>query len=142
MKYAFLTLALASLCTIASAQSKEEQDLSQAVDAFAKAMLDGDSSTLRKLTDQSLVYGHSSGKMESQDEFVGSIGSGTADFKALNLSGQSINIKGKTGVVRHQLKGNVVDHGKEAPVNLGILMVWHRSKEGWKLLGRQGFKLP
>lgn len=104
-------------------------------------MLDGDSAALKRLTDGDLVYGHSSGKMESQQEFVDALGTGKSDFKTLNTSNQSITVRGKTAVVRHQLKGNVVDGGKEAAVNLGVLLVWHKEKKQWKLLARQAFKM-
>ncbi len=123
------------------AQSKDEQQVSQAVDQLVKAMLDGDSATLARLTHQSLVYGHSSGKMESQNEFISALASGASDFKSLEASNQSISVHGNTALVRHNLKGDVVDNGKAAAINLGVLLVWQKSKKDWKLLARQAFKL-
>jgi ketosteroid isomerase-like protein len=141
MKHIILTILLVSSIVYANAQTSDEEGLSNAVSDLAKAILDGDSATLRNLTDKKLVYGHSNGKMESQNEFVEALGTGKSDFKSMDISNQSITVRGKTGAVRHNLKGTVVDGGKEAQVNLGILMVWHRTKNGWKLLARQGFKL-
>jgi ketosteroid isomerase-like protein len=123
------------------AQSKDEQQVSQAVDQLVKAMLDGDSTTLARLTHQSLVYGHSSGKMESQNEFISALASGASDFKSLEASNQSISVHGNMALVRHNLKGDVVDNGKAAAINLGVLLVWQKSKKDWKLLARQAFKL-
>lgn len=136
----FFTLVL-FLSATTMAQSKEERAVAQVVSEFGKAMLDGDSLSLVNLTDEKLVYGHSSGKMESQQEFVSSLASGTSDFKSLNISNQTVIIRGATAAVRHHLKGNVVDNGKEAAVNLSVLMVWYKAKKSWKLLSRQAVKI-
>lgn len=124
------------------AQGKQEREVSRAVEQLGQAMLNGDSATLMNLSDEELVYGHSSGKMESRQQFVSSLASGTADFKTLEVSNQSITVKGSTAVVRHRLQGNITDNGNSANINLGVIMVWQSTKkQGWKLLARQAFKL-
>ena len=137
-----ILLALFSTATLVSfSQSAQEKQVAAAIETLRKAMLDGDSSTLAKLTDEALVYGHSSGKMENKEQFVGSLASGTSDFKSIELSDQKIVVKGSTAVVRHKLTGEVVDNGNAASVNLSVLLVWYKSGNKWILLSRQAVKV-
>lgn len=139
-----MIVTVAGLLVIAdvAAQGKQEREVSRVVEELGQAILNADSTVLMKLTDEDLVYGHSSGKMENRREFVSSLVSGSADFKTLEMSNQSVTVKGNTAVVRHRLRGNITDNGNDANVNLGIIMVWHSTKKGgWKLLARQAFKL-
>ena len=37
--------------------------------------------------------------------------------------------------------GEVVTDGKSAPVHIGVMQVWHRDGDRWRLLARQAFKI-
>ena len=141
MKKIFLFSAVLFVAFHAQAQSKQEREVLKLVEEFSTAILNADSAALVRLTDGELVYGHSSGKMESRNEFVSAIASGRSDFKTLNTSNHTIVVKGNTAVARHQLKADIVDNGKESAANLGVILTWYKTKKQWKLLARQAFKL-
>jgi len=44
--------------------------------------------------------------------------------------------------VRHVLRGESESNGRVNPVNIGILQVWKKQPDGWKLLARQAFTRP
>jgi hypothetical protein len=106
------------------------------------ALVDADSATLDRLTAADLSYGHSAGKIETKKEFIHALASGAADFKSIDISGESIKVTGNTAIVRHQLVGVIVDKGTESPVKLHVLLVWVEEKGVWKLLARQAVKIP
>lgn len=140
-KFALLILLITS-GIIVSAQSKEQKQVEEAVQQLRKAMVDGDAATLTKLTSPDLSYGHSSGRIENQQEFVGNIASGKSDFVTIDLSEQVVTVHGKTAIVRHTLIAATNDGGKPGTVKLHILLVWEKVKRDWKLLARQAVKPP
>lgn len=130
-------------CTIFSlqAQSKDEQAVASAVEALRKAMVDGDSVQLDKLADRELTYGHSGGNVQSKAAFIRSFTSGQSDFVTIDLTGQTIQLYGKTAVVRHTLTATTNDDGKPGNVKISVMTVWQKQKKDWKLIARQAVRL-
>jgi hypothetical protein len=124
-----------------SAQSKEENDVAAACSNLNKAIIDADQATLEKLTLKSLSYGHSSGLIENQTQFISALISGNTDFTNIEITDQTIQVTGKNAIVRSTFKGTLLKEGKPTEIKIGILMVWHNAKGNWKLLARQGYKI-
>lgn len=124
------------------AQSKEEAAVASAVTTLTKAMTDADTVQLSRLTSAQLSYGHSSGKIQSQREFIHSLATGESDFVNINLTDQTITVSGTTALVRHTLSATTNDGGKPGTVKLYILLIWQKVKGQWVLLGRQAVKPP
>ncbi|AKQ46397.1 hypothetical protein TH63_13425 [Rufibacter radiotolerans] len=143
MKHLFSVLALLLLIgfTTAQAQSKEETKVAAAVEQLKQAMISGDRKALEAITTDALSYGHSSGKIEDKAAFVEALASGKSDFVTMDLSNQTIQVNGKTALVRHQLAGSTNDSGNPGTVKLGVLLVWQKQHGQWKLLARQAYKL-
>ena len=125
-----------------TAQSKDEKQLSMAVETLKKAMIDADRQQLDNITSADLSYGHSSGKIENKAAFIEALTSGASDFITMDLTNQTIKVIGKTALVRHNLTGTTKDNGVPGNPKLGVLLVWQKQKGGWKLLARQAFRLP
>lgn len=140
MKKTLFAILFLSIVFNVSAQEKK-QEVEQVVNELRKAMLDGDSATLDKLTDSDLTYGHSLGKIETKKEFVSALASGVSDFSRLDISDQTIAIKNKTAWVRHIISANVTDNGKMNDVKLSVLLVFVKDNKQWKLLARQAVRL-
>lgn len=141
MKYK-ITLAIAILLTTATmnAQSKKEKQVADAVETLRKAMVDGDGAVLNNIAADQLTYGHSSGKIETKQEFVETLTSGKSDFVTIDLKDQTIEVSGDVAIVRHLLSAKTNDGGKPGEVTLKILTVWQKMKGGWKMLARQAVK--
>lgn len=141
MKYFNPFLLLLFVSFFANAQSKEIKVVSNTVEELRQAMLDSDKINLERLTSDSLSYGHSSGRMEGKIEFIENIVSGKSDFVTIDLSEQTISIKGNVAIVRHVLSAAINDGGKPGDVKLKVLLVLEKEKGRWKLLARQAVKL-
>jgi ketosteroid isomerase-like protein len=124
------------------AQSKHEKEVTDAVETLRNAMVNADKATLEQITAEELSYGHSSGKVESKSDFVENIVSGKSDFVTIELSNQTVQVTGKTAIVRHALSATTNDGGKPGSVKLLILLVWQKQKNSWKLLARQAVRTP
>lgn len=122
--------------------AQPEKEVEGAIEKLRLAMVDPNADVLKQLTSKDLTYGHSSGALENQNQFIEALVSGKSDFKSISISDQTIALSGKNiALVRHKLKGELVSAGNINTVNLGILLVWTKEKGEWKLLARQAFKL-
>ena len=140
----FLVLIIIVACVasqVANAQTSDESAVAAAVETLRKAMLDGDKTTLEKISAEKLSYGHSSGQIENKEEFVAALATGKSDFTRIDISDQKILITGNTAIVRHVLNGESVTNGNTSPVNLNVMLVWQKQKKDWKLLARQAVKI-
>ena len=141
------TLSFLLVCTIVPglsiAQSSKVQEVEQVVQTLTQAMIDADGPTLQRLTSESLSYGHSSGKIENQSEFVETIVTGVSVFEDIQLENQTVNVLDNTAIVRHIFSAKTNDKGKgPGTVKLGILLVWVKNEGQWVLVARQAVKVP
>lgn len=113
------------------------------VRAFIAAMLNPDRETLQKLTSPALSYGHSSGRIDNQAEFIQNMLDGVSNFLSIELSNETLDIVGDVALARHVLFAHTHDKG-QAPgtIRIGILLVWHCVQGEWLLLARQAYRLP
>ena len=110
---------------------------------LTQALLKPNADELHALSSDQLSYGHSSGKIETQDEFIHTLVSGASVFEEIHVTDQKIDVVDHTAVVRHVLHAKTNDPGKgPASIRLGIMLTWVKAQDnGWKLLARQAFKL-
>lgn len=143
MKYIFtIPLACASLLfsTSINAQSKQQIQVKAAVDNLVTAMISGERGALERITSDHLSYGHSGGHVEGKSEFVEKIASGKSDFVSIDISEQTIDVVGKTAIVRHVLNATTNDGGKPGVVKLKILLIFKNEQGRWRMLARQAVK--
>ena len=114
----------------------------QAVAHLTNAMVEANAKVLKALSSPKLSYGHSSGRVENQTQFLESIASGASDFVNIELTKQTIEVSGDIAIVRHNLKAKTYDHGKPGEVFLGVMLVWQKHNERWQLVARQAFRYP
>jgi len=122
--------------------AQKATEVEEAVNKLTQLMITPDSLALNKLILNNLSYGHSSGKIQTKQEFMHSLLSGESDFVDINLTDQTIVVQNKTALVRHTLSAKTNDKNIPGNVKLYILLIWEKEKSGWKLLGRQAVKVP
>ncbi len=122
------------------AQTTEEGRVMKLVEELRVAMVDANKTSLEKLTAADLSYGHSSGQIENQKEFVDKLVNRKSHFTKIELTNQTIKITGDVAVVRHTLTGETNNDGKPGTLNLSVLLVWQNQNGEWKLIARQAVK--
>lgn len=123
--------------------AKEEQAVQLATANLIKAMLKPNEEELNKLASDKLSYGHSSGKVETKEDFVQTLVSGKSVFEEINITDERIDVVNQTAIVRHILQAKTNDPGKgPGNIKLGIILTWVKNQNDWQLLARQAFKLP
>jgi ketosteroid isomerase-like protein len=127
--------------TSANAQ-KPDKEIESSIETLNKAMIAQDKSILEKLTAEDLSYGHSTGLVQNKSEFIKDILSGPVKFTQIDNANQTITVTDNTGTVRNICSIKSIRDGGPFDLKIGILMIWIKKGDGWKLLARQGYKLP
>jgi ketosteroid isomerase-like protein len=140
MKF-ILTFLLTLSISVAFAQA--EKEVETAIQNLKTAMLAEDADALRNLTSPNLTYGHSSGVIENQAEFLAVFAAKKTDYQKWEISDQTITFHGKDlAIVRHRVKAEIAGaNGQINKLDIGLLMIWTKEKGSWKLLARQAFRL-
>jgi len=121
---------------------EEEAAVTTAVEALVQAILGADKASLEGLVADQLSYGHWSGVIENKAQFIDVIADKKTIYKTIQLSDPSIVVVGDKAIVRHTFSNITETGGKSISISLGVLQVWTKQDGAWRLLARQGFKLP
>ncbi|SMF48141.1 protein of unknown function [Alteromonadaceae bacterium Bs31] len=116
------------------------QQVNNCVNQLNDALVQRDAEQLKALTSEGLSYGHSKGKIESQDAFVGNVVSeGATQFVSIVIEDQTTEIVGDNAIVRHTFKAETNKNGKTGSLEIKNLLVWLKAGGQWKLIARQAF---
>lgn len=127
--------------TVSWAQSADQRNLEKKVEELRLLLISPEQKQLEEITSPHLSYGHSNGRIETQQEFVEYMLSGVSKFVTIELQNQTVEIVGQTGIVRHTLVAETNNEGEMVSIKIGVLLVWQKEGQQWKLLARQAFKL-
>jgi len=132
---------LSFLFYISTNAQKADKEIESSIENLNKAMISADKSVLKKLTAEDLSYGHSTGVIQNKSEYIKDILSGPVKFTQIENTNQTISVTDNIATVRNisSIKGTR-DSGP-LDLKIGILMIWIKKGDGWKLLARQGYKL-
>jgi hypothetical protein len=104
-------------------------------------MMASDGDALDALCAVQLSYGHSNGKIQTKEEFIAEAISGKSKWKTLEFANVRNTVAGPNAISRFTLNGDVESANKVTPVSVGVLMVWQKQTNAWKLLARQAYKM-
>jgi hypothetical protein len=146
-----LALVLALLCvfmasgTVWAADANVEA-VTAAVENMRQAMLGGERAALEKVPSADLIYVHSAGKVENAAQFVDAVANKIDTYKKIEFNYQSVAATDTTAVVSHTFDGTVISKGtnddKPYDVHLGVIQVWRKEGDVWKLFARKAIRIP
>lgn len=132
--------ALAGCASSAASGPSAEQAVAAAAERLRVAMVDPTQAALAQLVADDLSYGHSGGRVDTKDSFIGDLLAGKSDFVTIAITDQTIKVVGNSAIVRHTLTADTNDSGKPGKVQIKILGVWQQQGGSWRLLARQAVR--
>ena len=135
----FMSFAGAALS--AHAQSNEEANVAQAMESLRKAMVAKDAKQFEALVSENVSYGHSAGRIENKKEFIAAALANKSVLKSLTFTDQTIKVTGDKAVVRNTYNGVSELDGKTNTTTIGVLLVWNKEGDTWRLYARQAYRL-
>jgi ketosteroid isomerase-like protein len=137
-----LALSAPILIRSAHAQSADEATVKKAVEELRMAWFKQDQAKLESLTAEQLSYSHSDARLEDKAKFIDGAMTRKATFKSLEWPELTVQIAGNNAVVRHLWVSESELDGKVTNTKIGVLQVWQKQDDGWKLLARASWRLP
>jgi hypothetical protein len=126
----------------ANAQGADEAALAQSIEALRQGILQQDKAKLEQVAASQISYGHSDGRTETKEQFINGVMNRKPHQKSLAFPELKMFVVGNTAVARHIYLGESELDGKQSTTRIGALQIWQKQDSGWKLLARQGFRLP
>jgi hypothetical protein len=124
------------------AQGGDEAAVAQSVETLRKALLEPDKAKLAQVTSDQVSYGHSDGRVQTKEQFINGVMTRKQVVKSLAIPDLKLSVVGNAAIVRHIYMAESELDGKATTTKIGALQVWQKQDGTWKLLARQGFRLP
>jgi Domain of unknown function (DUF4440) len=125
-----------------NAEAGDEESVARSVEILRKALLEADRSRLEQVASTQISYGHSDGRVQNKEEFIHGVMTRKQTVKSLEFPELKIAVVGNAAIARHIYLAQSELDGKATTTRIGVLQVWQKQDGGWKLLARQGFRLP
>jgi len=136
-------LALSAPTLIRSAHAESaDMAVKNAIEEFRTAWLKQDKAKLEALTAEQLSYSHSDARLEDKTKFIDGVMTRKATVKSLEWPELTVQIVGNTAVARHLWVSESELDGKVTNTKIGVIQVWQKQDNGWKLLARASWRLP
>ena len=130
------------LSGLASAQAADAAAVTESVEILRKAQLQADRAKLEQVTAAQVSYGHSDGRVETKEQFINAVLTRKQTVKSLAFPELKVAVVGDAAIARHIYLAESELEGKATTTRIGALQVWQKQNGSWKLLARQGFRLP
>jgi len=130
------------LTSSADAQGSDEGAVKESVEILRKAILEADKSKLDQVASPQISYGHSDGRVETKEQFINGVMTRKQTVKSLDFPELKVAVVGNAAIARHIYLSQSELDGKPTTTRIGALQVWQKQDGAWKLLARQGFRLP
>ena len=128
-------------CAHTATQANEDAAVAAAVENMRKAMIVRDAKAYEALVSENVSYGHSAGRIENKQEFIKASLANKSVMKSLAFTEQTIKVTGNHAIVRNTYNGVSELDGKTNKTVIGVLMVWAKEGDAWRLYARQAFRL-
>jgi hypothetical protein len=126
----------------ANAQGADEAALAQNIETLRVGILQQDKAKLDQVAASQISYGHSDGRVETKEQFINGVMNRKQTQKSLAFPELKVATVGNVAIARHIYLGESELDGKQSTTRIGALQLWQKQDSGWKLVARQGFRLP
>ena len=120
----------------------DEAAVTENVEILRKALLGAEKTRLEQVAAAQISYGHSDGRAETKEQFINGVMTRKQVVKSLAFPELKVAVVGDAAIARHIYLAESELEGKPTTTRIGALQVWQKQDGGWKLLARQGFRLP
>ncbi len=127
----------------ALAQSPDEKAILANLEIFRDGFLNQKLDQLALLVTDNVSYGHSSGTIETKQQFLDAVKNRKGKMTSLKFSDIKIEMSGASAIARHVWESTSEVDGKATNTKVGVMQVWQKAGDGkWRIYARQAFRLP
>ena len=121
--------------------SADEAAVTENIEVLRRGILEADKGKLERAAAAQISY-HSDGRVQTKEQFINGVMTRKQTVKSLTFPELKVTVVGNAAIARHIYLAESELDGKATTTKIGALQVWQKQDGGWKLLARQGFRLP
>jgi ketosteroid isomerase-like protein len=140
--FAFGASGLLTSASTSAQSAADEAAVAQSVEILRKAQFEADKARLEQVTATQVSYGHSDGRVENKEQFINGVVTRKQVVKSITFPELKVAVVGNAAIARHIYLSESELDGKQTSTRIGALQLWQKQDGGWKLIARQGFRLP
>ena len=149
LRQALLLMVVLTSATAAGAQpakpaagTNPEQEVREVNDRRFAAMVKADTAELGRLLADDLTYTHSTGVVETKEQFLAAISSQATRYRSIEPSEVRIRVYGEAAVVTGKVAMQATSRGQDLAFTARFTAVYARLGDAWKLVAWQTTRLP
>jgi ketosteroid isomerase-like protein len=119
-----------------------DEQIRNAEQAWAKAVVSRDMAALDHILDDKLIYAHATGAIESKQDYLGRLRSGAQKYDSIHHESIRVVPYGNCAVSHSIVRMTGVSNGKPFNDHVMMLNVWEKQDGSWRLAAHQTTKLP
>ena len=137
--FIILLIVFSPIFSFAQDNSPKQTEVMMRMLVLRNALINKDSVELDDVLASDVIYGHTSGLIQTKPQLIRSVMSKEQDYQNIIPSDMSIRIYDNTGVVT--MKSSVIMNYQGKPLNMDmyVTLVWIK-KNKWQLVARQSVK--
>jgi len=108
---------------------------------WADALTKSDVAALEKLYDDTIVYTHSNGKVDTKESYLSAIKSGATQYQSMTRDDIKVSVYGHTAIVTCHWEVHVLARGNKIDTNARYLHVYVEQPNGWKLVAHESTRI-
>ena len=140
-RLSLISLALL-LGSLVMAHAATEEDLRQVEKDWAAAVVANDFAKIDQFMSPDIIYGHSSGAVETKDEYMTRLRSGKQQYEAIEYHKIMAKVTGDTALTHSLLRMAGKNNGVPFNNELMMMHVWVHRDGRWQLAGHQTALMP
>jgi hypothetical protein len=125
------------LAFLSTAHAQDTTAVVTSVARMEKAIIEKDTMALKALMLEDVAFGHSNGLVQSRRDLIDALSGGDLTYNSIQQKSILVDLRGKTAVVKEFQTSTGKGKGGDFKMDLFVLQLWTREKNGWKLVMRQ-----
>jgi ketosteroid isomerase-like protein len=142
MKFATAFAAVLMCAGTVAAQAPAQKEITQVETAWARAVEKVDAAALDRILADDLVYSHSTGLVETKQDYLKSVQSGNQKYASVESMNPKVRVYGDTAVVNTKVRMTGSTKGQPFDNQLLMIHVWVKKQGRWQLVAHQTTRLP
>ena len=119
-----------------------EDAVRDAETAWTKAVIKQDFAVLEKIYAPELIYAHSTGNIETREQYLARLKSGKQRYDTMTFEKTKINIYGSTAVSHSTARFTGKNDAGAFNDHLMLMHVWVKKGKNWQLVAHQTTRIP
>jgi ketosteroid isomerase-like protein len=118
-----------------------EQTVLNLEQRWEDALTKSDTGALAELYDDTLIYTHSSGRVDTKSTYINAINSGATRYESMKRDDIKVSVYDRTAVVTCHWDVHILAQGNKVDLNARYLHVYVKQKDAWKLVAHQSTRI-